>query len=303
MERRTILDIAGRQGGYIHRKQLATRESKATIWRKIRTGEYVQVSDNVLRVVRLPGLIPLLRGAVLALPSAIVSHRSAATLHGFPGIGERAEVTVFPHASHRFEGVTVHRTDDLSDLWVTSVTGLPVTSAARTVFDLAADMRPSRLETLVQELIVANAVTLEDLERVVGTVGRRGKAGTAAMRATLSKLGRGDHVTFSALERAGLAILESESRLPPAVPQYPVPWATSRRFDVAFPPFQVAIEWDSRRWHAALDRMESDRRRDRSCAAHGWILLRFTWHEVTQRPDDVVESILSVIERRRHSAG
>jgi very-short-patch-repair endonuclease len=83
------------------------------------------------------------------------------------------------------------------------------------------------------------------------------------------------------------------------VPQYPIPWDPSRRFDGGYPDDQVAIEWDSRLWHSKQQAMTADRRRDRMAARHGWVVLRFTWEDVTQRPDEVADTVTAVLEARR----
>ncbi|MGH8949674.1 MAG: DUF559 domain-containing protein, partial [Acidimicrobiia bacterium] len=87
--------------------------------------------------------------------------------------------------------------------------------------------------------------------------------------------------------------------LPPPLPEHPIPWRPGRRFDDAYPQARVAIEWDSRAWHEQRAAMVEDRRRDREAAAQGWIVLRFTWDEVTTKPREIVETVrLSLHDRR-----
>jgi len=300
----TPLRLASHQGGYVLREQLHEFESRQTVWRKIQRGEYLPVSERVLRLIDLPGLVPVLQAAVLCLPGAVVSHHAAASLHGFPRLPEKAEVTVPRHCTHRFDEVEVHRADDIGANSVIRVAGLPVTTPARTVFDLAATLSLRQLDHLVEELLLTNVVELEQLVAVTRAVGRRGKTGTGLMRQVLERRGRADYGPASVLERKGLAVLASSPSVPPAEQEYPIPWADDgRRFDLAYPSYRVAVEWDSRRWHGALDRMDSDRRRDRECASNGWVLLRFTWADVHERPDEVVASVLDVLAQRGLSVG
>jgi hypothetical protein len=100
----------------------------------------------------------------------------------------------------------------------------------------------------------------------------------------------------SELERRGRELL-SFAMLPEPVHEFPLPWNRTLRFDEAFPDRRVAIEWDSRSWHATFEAMESDRRRDRACAVHEWTLLRFTWADVTRRQNDVIDTVRAALLR------
>jgi very-short-patch-repair endonuclease len=44
--------------------------------------------------------------------------------------------------------------------------------------------------------------------------------------------------------------------------------------------------------------MRSDRQRDREAALHGWIVVRFTWQDVIERPDEVSSTVRSLIAER-----
>jgi hypothetical protein len=66
-----------------------------------------------------------------------VSHLAAAHLWKLPCGRECVEITVTKARSVRLEGVTVHRTSQLSGIDVVWVERIPVTSITRTVIDLA----------------------------------------------------------------------------------------------------------------------------------------------------------------------
>ena len=61
--------------------------------------------------------------------------------------------------------------------------------------------------------------------------------------------------------------------------------------DVAFPDSRLAIEVDGRAWHTDSVRFVADRRRQNSIVRAGWTVLRFTWEDLTQRPDHVLAEI------------
>ena len=61
--------------------------------------------------------------------------------------------------------------------------------------------------------------------------------------------------------------------------------------DVAWPAKKLIVELDGRRWHAVSEAQQNDRRRDRQANAHGWLVLRFGWEEIVERPTEVVAQL------------
>jgi very-short-patch-repair endonuclease len=50
-------------------------------------------------------------------------------------------------------------------------------------------------------------------------------------------------------------------------------------------------------WHVDVDRFRTDRRKGNAPTRAGWTLLRFTWHDLTSRPAEVVAEIRYALER------
>jgi very-short-patch-repair endonuclease len=71
--------------------------------------------------------------------------------------------------------------------------------------------------------------------------------------------------------------------------------------DLAFPACQVAVEVDGWAWHQDRRAFQYDRQRQNSIVLAGWTLLRFTWHDLTQRPDSVVAEIRAALTTRAAS--
>jgi very-short-patch-repair endonuclease len=65
--------------------------------------------------------------------------------------------------------------------------------------------------------------------------------------------------------------------------------------DFAFPDCQVAVEVDGWAWHMDVDRFRADRHKGNALVRSGWDLLRFTWHDLTNRPDYVVGEIRAAL--------
>jgi hypothetical protein len=195
--------------------------------------------------------------------------------------------------THDFPGVDVRRTHDLDAWHVTALDGLRLTTVARTIVDLAPGRSVRHVGAIVDGLVSDGAADLFEIDAVLGSIGRRGKPGTTTMREVLEAR-IGDDLSGSALERRGRKLI-ADAGLPLPVSEFAIPWTTGRRFDDAYPDRRIAIEWDSRRFHGQMSSFESDRQRDRDAAVHGWVILRFTWDDVHNHPDRVVDSIRSLV--------
>lgn len=295
-----VVALAASHGGYVSRRQILDLGSTdGFIVAALQRGDLDLVTEGVYRAIPLEGEEPLLRGAVLALPGGVVSHCSAGRLQEFPYLRRGpATVTVHHRTTHVFPGVIVRRSLDLVPGHVTNVDGLVTTNVPRTLVDLAADLDRRHLERIIDALLTEGRATYDEVCTVFAEVARRGRAGTRSMRDILAIRGEGSIVSATQLERVGHRVLRAHGVEEP-IPQYPIPWDRERRFDGAYPPSRLALEWDSRRWHSSLAQMESDRLRDRECAVHSWLLMRFTWHDLKQRPEQVARQVATVLEQRR----
>ena len=65
--------------------------------------------------------------------------------------------------------------------------------------------------------------------------------------------------------------------------------------DIAFPEAKVAVEIDGWAWHMDVDRFRADRYKGNALVRARWELLRFTWHDLTNRPDYVVAEIRAAL--------
>jgi very-short-patch-repair endonuclease len=65
--------------------------------------------------------------------------------------------------------------------------------------------------------------------------------------------------------------------------------------DFAFPGERLAIEVDGWAWHSDVERFRHDRRRQNALVLAGWTVLRFTWHDLTQRPETVVFQVRTAL--------
>jgi very-short-patch-repair endonuclease len=78
---------------------------------------------------------------------------------------------------------------------------------------------------------------------------------------------------------------------------YPV-WVSGELIavvDVAMPEHRIALEVDGLAYHVDVDVFRHDRRRQNALLSLGWRVIRFTWADLTERPDYVLNVVRHVL--------
>ena len=235
---------------------------------------------------------PWIAAAQLACgPEALLSHRTAAAIHGFDVRRIQPELVVVGTVLPKVGGVTLHRTDTLDPVDRCRVGALPVTSRARTMLDLGAVVPFEVVHHVVHRACVDKLITERDLLAVLDRVGKRGRRGTAALRAILREE-LPDERLASMLER-DLHMLIRRAGGPAPILQYELVCADGRVviLDFAWPDLRFAIEADGHRWHATPEKLEADNARRRSIRATGWTLDAYGFGDVHDRQAEVIREI------------
>lgn len=300
---RAAIALSTHQGGFLRREQaVELGMTHGQIAQRVKDGRWMAIGRYGYRLIDLAEPTEMVRAAIAALPSAVVSHQAAAELHGIERLPRGiASVSVHTRTTHEFPGVIVHRNQDLADWHITDVANLPVTTVARTIADLAALLTRGHLGVVFDEAVAAGLTRPEEVDAVLENIATRGKPGVRALREVLGARLPGPK-RGTTLERLGARVL-IDGGLPEPLYEYPVPWDPERRLDAAYPDVRLAIEWDSKRWHLQLDAFNRDRERDRLAVLHGWRVLRFTWDDVMGRPDVVVRTVRQAITQTASNRG
>src|SRR4051794_32299990 len=140
-------------------------------------------------------------------PGAVLSHRAAAALWGLRR-SKTLEVTTVRRC--RREGILTHRAALPSDE-VTVHDGIPVTTVARTLLDLAAVLPRDQVRHALEEAEYQQLTDLVPLDALAARYPRR--RGAVAVRALLEDARLGLDISNEQLERDFLAFLDAE-RLP-----------------------------------------------------------------------------------------
>jgi hypothetical protein len=278
-----VARVAAEQWGVLSLDELfACGLSPSAVATRVRNGRLHPIHRGVYAVGhRKPPLDGRFLAAVKACGAgAVLSQHSAAALWGFMPWEERyPEVTVVGTWSRGHPGLRVHRTRrlDLDD--TTRHHGIPVTSPARTLLDLAAtlDHRPLRAATRRAQSL--HHVNVRQLAEALARHGRRrGAAKLAEIIAT------GPAPTRSELEDVVLDLILRGGHVHPDVnvPYY----VEGRRVipDFRWPEQRLVLEADSTTWHDNPLARADDAERQALLEAHGERVLRVTWAQAIARP-------------------
>ena len=306
---RTIAVIAAQQHGIVTRSQLlAIGVSRHVIDRRIRHAQFSLVHAGVYLVG--PVALPRSRemAAVLACDGGIVSHRSAAALRGLaPSPAPTPlELTISPgrHCGRRPD-IRVHRRA-IADDEIERIDGIPVTSAARTVLDLAgacnsARAASGRLRADAKALRRrAGIVSAREIERALAAAERSQpdlrqqltslllRYPRAAGSARLRLLLRSNAVfTRSEAEERLLALIRNAGL---EVPEMNV-MLHGFEVDCYWKRARLVIEVDGFAFHHSARSFLRDHQRDSALAAEGIQIMRLSWHQIEKERDRTLVQI------------
>jgi very-short-patch-repair endonuclease len=212
--------------------------------------------------------------AVLAAgPGAVLSYRSAAALWQIRDTA-RARTEVSAPGRRRRADIETHRIVLAPDE-VTTHCGIPVTTPARTLLDLAAVLTPHQLERALHEAEYRRLASPFPLDALIARHPTR--RGTVTLRRLLQDLREhGAGVTRSVLEDAFLPFLDAHAFPRPKLNEEIGPYTV----DALWPGARLVVELDSRQAHDTRTAFESDRARDRDLTANGYRVLRITHRQL-----------------------
>ncbi len=248
--------------------------SQQAVSKRVKAGRLFRRFRGVYSVVPNPPLEGCFLAAVLACgPGAVLSHFSAAVLHAWVTWDFRAPEVTTPRPSVH-AGIRMHRSANVVER--VYVKGIPVTPAARTLVDLAADEPEKRLRRAVNEALNQRQIKATDLMTSDHRGVRKLRAILADAAPTRSE---NEDVVLAVLARAGLPR-----------PDVNVPYLGYVP-DFRWPDRRVILEADSRRFHDHLLARADDKARQAVLEAAGETVLRTTWRETVTRPHAVVARV------------
>ena len=293
-----VLMLVRAQSGVVRRDQLAALGVSArTLSRRIADGLWEPRGKRALVFAgTAPGLLTDSLVAAHALhPRGVLTGFSALVVRGELDADPWAAVrpdpqpwVLYPH-HNRLPVRTIRESPGRSCL----VAGVPVASHDRAMVDLARFLPLEDAKRLVLRAaqVRGSASTMALLDRAADLP--HGYSGAPRVATLIADLGTGAHSDAENL----LVSLLVQAGFTGYVVNMPVRLGNvAVRIDVAFPHARVAIEVDGRAFHSSPQRFQSDRTRQNRLVAGGWRVLRFTWEDLTQRPDQVLRRIAELLE-------
>jgi hypothetical protein len=287
------------QHGVISRKQLRSRGLKeGAITHAATTGRLHRVFRGVyaLGYRRIGERGRLMAAALACGKGAVVSHRSAGALLELLDQGPVVIDVIAPGTRGRqIDGIYLHRVRPPRLDETGTMHGIPCTSPARTLVDLAGTVGDWTLRSAFERAAHHRLLDIAAIEASIDPR-RRGMKGLLALidhwrsAAPLTKT-RGK--LKSPLEAKVLPLL-ARPDIPAPLINAPVAIAKGRiEVDFLWPDHRFALEADSRAFHSIAMAFERDRWRDRELTRAGYSVLRVTHKEAEHEADAVAATVVA----------
>jgi len=288
MDHHHILEVAAAQYGVFTRAQAAAHGvTRSALRNRLATGSWERVSSTVFRVAGTPPS-PEQQAMTAALDVAggVVSHESSAAIWQLPGfrltpihVVRELTPTQTPSALS-----TVHSSTHLPPGHRCVQYGIPVTTPARTLFDLASRVHPLGLPRLVDAAWSMRLVTGRALHAALEDHAERGRPGIQLMREILTDRPADHRPPDSNLEARfqeiahsiGLTSLRRQVDLGGDV------WVG--RVDFVDDRQPLVVEVDSERFHGSLSDQQADEARRQALIDAGFVVLRIAEFDIWHRP-------------------
>jgi hypothetical protein len=220
----------------------------------------------------------------------VLAGLAAAALHGADWIDDDEPVELIWHNTRPPAGVRA-RSQRVQPDEVTHVAGLPVSTPARTAFDLAGQLPTGEAVARLDALRRATSFSIED----VMALAKRypGARGLRRVREALPLVNAG----AASPRETWLRLLLIDAGLPAPTTQIPVQenWRLIGVLDMGWDQYKVAVEYDGDHHRSDRRQYAHDQRRLRKLGELGWIIIRVIAED---KPEDVLCRVRAALRRR-----
>jgi very-short-patch-repair endonuclease len=286
---RAVGSLAGAQHGVVARDQLrALGLTASAIDGRVAHGRLHVVHRGVYAVGHaVLGPRGRWMAAVLAGgPGTFLSYAAAGALWELrASAATTIDITVPRSGRGSRDGLRIHRPRTLPSNETTTHHGIPVTTPARTILDLAATLQRRPLERLLDQadnMRLTHVASLDALARA-----HPGHRGARKLLEALSTHTPGTTITKSELEERFLTLCDERGLPRPRVNA----WIVGLEVDFLFADQRLVVETDGWRHHRTREQFERDRHRDAILTRAGYRTLRFTHRQLTDAPRDVAATV------------
>jgi hypothetical protein len=194
-----------------------------------------------------------------------------------------------PYGSRRDRpGIEVHRTRRLDPEDRDVEDGIPVTTVARTLLDLAEVLPPGDLANAIES---SERLRLFDLRAVEDVISRSpGRRGLRVLSGALEAY-RPPPATRSPLERRFLDLIDDAGLPRPAVNVL----VEDLDVDAVWHDAKLVVELDSRSFHDTQEAFERDRIRDATLQLAGYRVVRLTHRRMKSEPGAILDTLRTLL--------
>lgn len=200
---------------------------------------------------------------------AVISGVAASALHGAQWIDDDVAIELVWSNTRPPRGL-VARDEVLADDEITRVAGLPVTTLARTAYDLGRHLPRGQAVARLDALMRATPFSTEDV--LLLATRYPGSRGVRRLRAAVPLVDAG----AASPRETWLRLLLIDAGFPTPSTQIPVQkdWRLIAMLDMGWEKYQVAAEYDGDQHRTDRRRYAHDQRRLRTLAQLGWLVIR-----------------------------
>jgi hypothetical protein len=285
-----IASVAARSHGVVSRDELlAAGLSKKRIDMRVAKGLLIPEFEGVYRVGhRAPSVEAHYMAAVKACgKGSVLRGRAAAHLWGLIK-GPAPMPEVLTPTERRVEGIRTVRSRRIDRRDVTKRHGIPVTTVARTVVDLAADSTPDELALHFHAGATRWKLKPHHVEAVLER--RPNAKGAKKLRRVMN----GDtRALLSELERGFIALLEAND-LP--LPKTNIP-VDGHWVDCRWEEYALTIELESYEFHNTRHAWETDHKRERKARRRGDEYRRYFYSDIFETPEETAADVRQLLAR------
>lgn len=302
----TARELAATRCGVVSRSLLrAAGCPNPAIDRLFSSPRWVVHTDQVISLEGLPPS-PLTDVSIAVLDQggdAVVSHLAAGPSWGLDSLRRDPVHLMTTSSSTRQTSLAeVHRVREFPAGWTTWKDGLPIVRPELLALQLFTTCSPERAGRLTDRLWSERVLSGRSIERFLDRLGRRGRTGTAGLRAYFDERGPDYTPPASGLEsRANELFDEADVPMRRQVDSGDGEHWTGR-VDFRHATLPLVIEIQSERYHSALTDRAADRARRERFEAAGYVYLEITDTMVWSAPGDVVRLARAAMDRAQRLA-
>jgi hypothetical protein len=221
---------------------------------------------------------------------ALIAGAAASALHGAQWVDADTAIELISKSARPQRGLIVRNETHGADE-VVAIGGLPVTSVARTAFDLGRHLPRRQALARLDALMRATPFSFED----VSVLAKRYR-GTRGVRRLGEMLALVDGGAASPNE-SWLRLLLIDAGLPKPTTQIPVNdgWRSVGVLDMGWEDYMVAVEYDGDQHRTDRRQFIKDINRLAAIADLGWVVIRVV---AEHRPGDIVRRVHQALIRR-----